>query len=56
MHELGHRRKTQFNGRASYLKHFTVVSLDELKESIVHNHLPLNGLLGNKKAMFYMLR
>lgn len=22
----------------------------------VHNHLPLNGLLGNKKAMYYMMR
>lgn len=23
---------------------------------IVHNHLPVNGILGNKKAMFYILR
>ena len=22
---------------------------------IVHNHLPVNGILGNKKAMFYIL-
>lgn len=23
---------------------------------MVHNHLPLNGLLGNKKAMYYMMK
>jgi hypothetical protein len=27
-----------------------------LGESIIHNHLPLNGVLGNKKAMFYILK
>jgi hypothetical protein len=27
-----------------------------MRSDLIHNHLPLNGLLGNKKAMFYMLR
>lgn len=28
---------------------------DKIKQAI-HNHLPFNGILGNKKAMFYILK
>lgn len=26
------------------------------EEEIVHNHLPSNGIIGNKKGLFYCLR
>lgn len=29
---------------------------EEFSYEVIHNHLPLNGLLGNKKAMFYMMK
>ena len=33
-----------------------VVPENALIQQVVHNHLRLNGLLGNKKALFYMLQ
>jgi hypothetical protein len=32
------------------------ISDEDKQKMIVHNHLPVNGILGNKKAMFYILR
>jgi hypothetical protein len=29
---------------------------EEKQTSVIHNHLPFNGILGNKKAMFYILK
>lgn len=34
-----------------YLKHEEILDTDT-----IHNHMPGNGLLGNKKAMFYCLK
>jgi len=50
------KKRYLFNDRLKYLKQLKMVRLDELDPPIIHNHLPLNGLLGNKKAMFYMLK
>jgi hypothetical protein len=38
------------------MKSATIVREEDISKAVIHNHLPLNGLLGNKKAMFYMLR
>ena len=56
MTELSHKKKVLFQDRLPFLKHFKVAHICDLKDEIAHNHLPVNGLLGNKKAMFYMLR
>ena len=29
---------------------------EDKHQTVIQNHLPFNGILGNKKAMFYILR
>jgi hypothetical protein len=50
------RKKYKFSDRIKYMKNTEAIPMEEMRSLIIHNHLPLNGLLGNKKAMFYMLR
>ena len=50
------RKRYKFSDRLKYMKNIEICSLSSMKSLLIHNHLPLNGLLGNKKAMFYMLR
>lgn len=56
MADVGVRKKTIFRDRIFYLKNFSTLDFDDLSSQVVHNHLPANGLLGNKKAMYYMFR
>lgn len=43
------------NDIISNLNGFAMKEADKIKQTI-HNHLPFNGILGNKKAMFYILK
>ena len=53
---MTHKKKLRFNDRLRYMKGVKVVGEQEFGYEVVHNHLPLNGLLGNKKAMYYMMK
>lgn len=44
-----------FSDRLRYAKGH-IKNSDDCEGALIHNHLPLNGLLGNKKAMFYNIR
>jgi hypothetical protein len=50
----GGRRRDDFEYRLRLLK--TKPRILKQPQALLHNHLPQNGLLGNKKAMFYSLR
>lgn len=53
---MGFRRREDFGYRLRLIRKKPKIVHDPLESNLVHNHLPFNGLLGNKKAMFYSLR
>ncbi len=56
MEQFTYKKKGLFNERLKYLKSLEIINENNLSDYMIHNHLPSNGLLGNKKAMFYMLQ
>ena len=46
----------KFKDRLKYMKNISYQSEEDLSSSVIQNHLPLNGILGNKKAMYYMMK
>lgn len=54
--EISHKKKTKFGDRMRYMKPVKYIIEEEFNYEIIHNHLSLNGLLGNKKAMYYMMK